>query len=330
MSQYLDRLLKREAQFAAFATGPLLDFWRQREEGEFIGVDNVPIRFVRFTSAAHQQLVVIFSGRTESYIKYNEVAYDLFQCGYDVMMMDHRGQGRSGRLLKDRHRGHVLRFGDYVDDVATFWQQQIASGRYVRRFALSHSMGGTILSQFLARQPQAFDAAVLCAPMCGIHLPVPHWLAWRFLNWGERHPAVRDYYAIGTRQWQALPFLVNILTHSYERYQRSVRFYADDPDLRVGGPTYHWVREALMAGEQLLSQAVDITTPLLLLQAEEDRVVDNHSQDVFCQALAEAGHPSAGSAPRVINGARHEILFEKDTMRAEAFRLIFEYFEYYR
>lgn len=43
-----DDWLTRETQFAAFATGPLLDFWRLREEGEFSGVDGVPIRFVRF------------------------------------------------------------------------------------------------------------------------------------------------------------------------------------------------------------------------------------------------------------------------------------------
>lgn len=32
-----DDWLTRETQFAAFATGPLLDFWRLREEGEFSG-----------------------------------------------------------------------------------------------------------------------------------------------------------------------------------------------------------------------------------------------------------------------------------------------------
>ncbi|MGM1330487.1 lysophospholipase L2, partial [Klebsiella michiganensis] len=38
----------RENAFAAFTMGPLTDFWRQREEAEFTGVDNVPVRFVRF------------------------------------------------------------------------------------------------------------------------------------------------------------------------------------------------------------------------------------------------------------------------------------------
>lgn len=97
MSPEISGLLLREKQFSAFFTGTLLDFWRQREEGEFPGVDDVPIRFVRFTAPEHTRLVVVFSGRIESYVKYGEVAYDLFQAGYDVLIMDHRGQGCSGR-----------------------------------------------------------------------------------------------------------------------------------------------------------------------------------------------------------------------------------------
>ncbi|QOH49642.1 lysophospholipase L2 [Dickeya fangzhongdai] len=328
MNPYPECLLTREWQYAAFATGPLLDFWRQRQEGMFIGVDDVPIRFVRFSSLSHSHLVVVLPGRTDSYVKYAEAAYDLFQCGYDVLMMDHRGQGGSGRLLKDSHRGHVRRFCDYVDDVATLWQQQVAPGQYTKRFALAHSMGGAILAQFLARQPQTFDAVALCAPMCGILLPMPRWLAWRILDWAERYPAIRDYYAIGTSQWRPLPFMVNVLTHSHARYRRHVRFYADDPDLRIGGPTYHWVREALQVETQLLQQAPAITTPLLLLQAEEERVVDNGCQDAFCQALATA-HPCADGHPYVIRGARHDILSEKDAMRAEAFGRILRHFNDY-
>ena len=33
----------RENAFAAFTMGPLTDFWHQREEAEFTGVDKVPV-----------------------------------------------------------------------------------------------------------------------------------------------------------------------------------------------------------------------------------------------------------------------------------------------
>ena len=55
--------LTREQQFAAFSTGPLLDFWHGREEGEFAGAQGMPIRFVRFRSPLHTKVIVISTGR---------------------------------------------------------------------------------------------------------------------------------------------------------------------------------------------------------------------------------------------------------------------------
>jgi len=76
----------------------------------------------------------------------------------------------------------------------------------------------------------------------------------------------------------------------------------------------------------ILQQAENITTPLLLLQASEDRVVDNRSHLAFCQAMAVAGHPCEGDEPLVIEGARHEILFERDDLRAKALDAIMRFY----
>ncbi len=326
MQHHRESWLRREEAFAAFATGPLLSFWQQREECEFTGVGELTIRYVRFTAPQHQRVILIVPGRIESYIKYPELAYDLFHCGYDVVIIDHRGQGRSDRLLADSHRGHVAEFNDYVDDLETLYHNEIASKPYQQRYVLGHSMGGAIAALFLVRQPQAFQAAVLCAPMLGIVLPLPPFLAHRILDWTEKHPALRDGYALGTGRWRAHPFGLNRLTHSRERYRRNLRFYADEPAIRVGGPTYHWVREGVQAGRDIISQVAKITTPLLLLQASDDDVVDNRSQNLFCQAMAAAGHPCEGDTPCVIQGARHEILFESDAMRARALNTILDFF----
>lgn len=316
----------REKAFAAFATGPLLDFWQQREEREFTGVENVKIRYVRFTSTLHDKVILLCPGRIESYVKYPELAYDLFQCGYDIIIIDHRGQGRSGRLLQDSHRGHVEAFDHYVEDLETLYLKEVAGRHYQHRYALAHSMGGAILTLMLARKPAAFDAVVLASPMFGIFLPMPVWMANRILEWAEKRPALRDGYAMGTGKWRARPFGINELTHSRERYRRNLRFYADDPGLRVGGPTYHWVREGMQAGQSIISRAKEISTPLLLLQAGADKVVDNRAQNLFCKAMIAAGQPCEGGKPQVIAGARHEILFEKDSMRAEALEAIVAFF----
>ncbi|SCC36719.1 lysophospholipase [Kosakonia oryziphila] len=317
----------REKAFAAFTTGPLMDFWRSREEAVFTGVDNVPVSFVRFCHPRHDRVIVVCPGRIESYVKYAELAYDLFYLGYDVLIIDHRGQGRSGRMLADTHRGHVVNFSDYVNDLAAFWQQEVADGPWRKRYILAHSMGGAIATLFLQRYPHACDAIALCAPMFGIIIRLPEWMVRPLLDWAESYPRLRENYAIGTGSWCALPFAINVLTHSRERYRRNLRFYADEPTLRVGGPTWHWVREGILAGEHALAGAANDDTPTLIIQAEEEHVVDNRMQQRFCEIRAAAGHPCEGEKPFVIPGAYHEILFEKDAMRSVALNAIVEFFD---
>ncbi|WP_418884913.1 lysophospholipase L2 [Citrobacter arsenatis] len=317
----------REKTFSAFMLGSLIDFWQRRQEGELLGVGGVLLRFVRFCAPGNHRVVVVSPGRGENYVKYAEVAYDLFHSGFDVLIIDHRGQGRSGRMLSDPHRGHVDNFNDYVDDLTAFWQQEVLPGPWKKRYILAHSMGGAIATLFLQRHPNQCDAIALCAPMFGIVMRFPDWMVRHILDWAEGHPRFREGYAMGTGRWRALPFGMNTLTHSRQRYRRNLRFYADEPRLRVGGPTYHWVREGILAGEQVLAGAGDDATPTLLIQAEEERVVDNRMHDRFCELRAAAGHPVEGGKPLVIKGAYHEILFEKDEMRSVALNAIVEFFD---
>ena len=316
----------RENAFAAFTTGPLNDFWRRREEGVMPGVDGVSIRFIRFRAPEHDQVIVVCPGRIEAYVKYAELAFDLFYSGFDVLVIAHRGQGLSGRMLEDSHRGHVEKFSDYVDDLDAFWQQEVASGPWRRRYILAHSMGGAIATLFLQRHPGACDAIALCAPMFGIIIRLPDWMVRQLLDWSEGHQRIRESYAMGTGRWHPLPFGLNVLTHSRGRYRRNLGFYADTPDLRVGGPTWHWVRESVLAGEQVLAGAAEEKTPTLLIQAEDERVVDNRAHDRYCEIRAAAGHPCEGGHPLVIEGAYHEILFEKDTLRSVALHAIVDFF----
>lgn len=64
--------------------------------------------------------------------------------------------------------------------------------------------------------------------MFGIIIRLPDWMVRHILDWAEGHQRIREEYAIGTGRWRALPFAVNVLTHSRQRYRRNLRFYADE------------------------------------------------------------------------------------------------------
>lgn len=87
------------------------------------------------------------------------------------------------------------------------------------------------------------------------------------------------------------------------------------------------MRESIQAGERAIALAKNIVTPLLLLQAGGDRVVTNASHFAFVRH-SKAGNPPYGGVPHIIQGARHEILFERDVQRSEALNAILDFTPY--
>ncbi|CCK09394.1 Lysophospholipase L2 [Cronobacter sakazakii 696] len=79
----------------------------------------------------------------------------------------------------------MVNFSDYVDDFERFWQQEVATGPWRKRYLLAHSMGGAIGTLFLLRNPKAFDAVALCAPMFGIIIRLPDWMLRSILDWAK-------------------------------------------------------------------------------------------------------------------------------------------------
>ena len=63
------------------------------------------------------------------------------------------------------------------------------------------------------------------------------------------------------------------LTHSRERYEWVRQLYNAEDEVKIGGPSYNWVKEAIEAGRRAISGADQIEIPVLLLQAGEDSIV---------------------------------------------------------
>ena len=73
-------------------------FWQHSvTQGHFVGKDNITVRYSHCIPKSPRATIVICSGRIESYLKYKEFIYDLYQNGFAVFILDHRGQGLSDR-----------------------------------------------------------------------------------------------------------------------------------------------------------------------------------------------------------------------------------------
>ncbi|MCF7519950.1 alpha/beta fold hydrolase [Pseudoalteromonas sp. L21] len=250
--------------------------------------------------------IIISSGRIESLFKYKELLWELYQNGYAVFIVDHQGQGRSYRLLKNTHKGYVNRFSDYADDFATFNEKVVQTHWQGKQVLLGHSMGCAIAYDFLSRYQHTFSGAFLSAPMFDIYTKgTPKPLAKLAAKIASLIGLGRSY-AFGQNNYLPVDFTVNELTSSEVRYKQFRELYLAEPDLQLGGVTYGWLNASFDFIATLVDRKVSI--PLFIASAEQDTVVDNAAQFALTHRQKKA---RLKSYPH----ARHELLFERDEIR---------------
>jgi lysophospholipase len=304
------------------------DYWNNYGEGgAFTGVDGIEIRYMTFVRPDEKGALVIVSGRTESYIKYKELIYDLGKQGFSLYIYDHRGQGFSGRMAENRQMGHVWDFDHYVEDLKTFYDSVVTAKEHDKIFLLAHSMGGAVASLYIAEHRNDFDGAVLSSPM---HEPSAGLLSNKLACAGVKVTSrIRDFfiwlfgweprYVVGKGNYKDVPFDRNRLTHSRVRYKKYRELYEENPMVQLGGPTNHWVSSACDGAREARKNAAQITTPVLVLQAEKDTAVTPKGQSEFWRNLKASGKNACeGGDPFIVKGAYHELFIEKDEYRLPA------------
>jgi len=313
-------------------------FWQQGLFASFTGCKGVRINYATFNQPENRKHLIICAGRSEGYLKYQELAYDFYNEGYNVYLIDHRGQGISERLLSDKHKGYVESFDDYVDDLQIFVTDIVNNCINNRRetektkpFLLAHSMGGAIATLYMQRYPDTIKAAVLASPMMAINSGVlPNFLAELLVKSVYKLNLLcsnSPWYFIGQKAYSSTEFSKNVLMHSKKRYQDFEHLYSENSELQLGGVTPRWLYEALKAKDKIFAQLTQLKTPLLVLQAGADVVVDNQTQVEFCQALNQINPKVCPQQPVIIEGAYHELFFEIDEYRDQAIAQTIAWFD---
>jgi len=257
--------------------------------------------------------IVLCQGRSEFIEKYFEVVAEFLEKGFCVVAFDWRGQGGSDRLLSNARKGHVDDFAQYWRDIDAIQHQILSVDCPKPWFALGHSMGGAILLDMAGSTDLCFDRLVLTAPMVDIY-GIKYPRASRLLIAALDACGLGGAFAPGGGETAGatLPFAGNVLTSDPARYARTADIIAYAPQIALGHCTIGWLDAAfrLMGKISAPEFPRQTLTPILILGAGNDRVVDQHALEAFAHRL---------KAGRLINIAHseHEILVERDPFRAQ-------------
>ena len=238
--------------------------------------------------------VIVLHGYAEHSGRYGHVIGYLNGQGYNVHAMDLRGHGRSEGL-----RGDVVRFTDFVRDLATFVDLVRKKETGLPLFLLAHSTGASVAAIYAAHHGAALGGVVLSGTYirdAGTYDPFLTAIA-RILNFfvpflpvQELDPnrQSRDPEVVAEFRKDALSY------HGRVRVRMAVHF--------LNMPRYV---------EPMLPQ---VTCPALILHGGADELSLPDNSRVVYEGIA-----STDKTLRVFDGVRHEIYNEpeKDEVMAE-------------
>ena len=294
--------------------------WRAPDGYPIRRIDGDPLP----TATPARGSLLFLPGRGDCYEKYLEALSEWQAAGWRVASLDWRWQAGSGRAGADAAIGHVDDFATWTGDLAAFWAQWRAAtpGPHV---LIGHSMGGHLVLRALAEGTVRPDAAVLVAPMLGLHgLGLPTGLLLRVARiMAAIGDPARAAWADSEKPGFKAAMRMRLLTHDEARYGDDVFWRAARPELAMGPGSWGWVRAALASIARLEAPGVleAIATPILLLGTRHDGLVRYRA---IARATARLPHARLLTFGRE---ARHEILREADPVRNRARRAIDEFLD---
>jgi len=272
------------------------------------------LRAALFPAASHRATAVLMAGRSEFIEKYFEVVRDLNERGFSVATMYWRGQGLSERLLPEREKGHIRDFGVFSADLKRF-VDEIVKKRFAGPYVLvTHSMGGVPALQMLADGDETFCAAVLTAPMTRLFDSLYQRLGVRVLARAATLIGLARLAIPNVREY-SLDFEGNILTSDRARHKRFHDLQSAAPNATLREPTFGWLAAATEAMDNLhrKNRFRNLKTPVLIISADKDALVRSSDHQRLAEASPLIHHT-------LIKGALHEILMERDDIRADYWR----------
>ena len=279
------------------------------DRDQWLKLEGLDIRYRIYRAAsAPKGRVLVLPGFTEFIEKHETTCARFNALGFDALVLDWPGQGRSTRLTDySRHVIHSSGFDLHLDCL----QAAAEAAGFVPDggspiFLFGHSMGGHLAMRYGAERMANCNGVIITAPMI---LP-PLRPGWGVLM------LVRIFCCAGFARYPALfqnrtprddVFVAgNALTRNPEGYAVQPQWWRRDERLQGCGASFGWVRDAY---ESCLATTANarwmkaFALPLSAHLAGDERVVsDTLTRKMLRRVAAAAIHDYPG--------ARHELLLE--------------------
>ena len=278
-----------------------------REERTLTTADGKQLFVVCYRARQPRGSVVILHGFGETAEKYHELCYYFLQCGYNVLVYDQRGHGRSTRLAA-QGVVHNPEFEKYVEDLAFVLeaeQESLPAPRYL----FSHSMGGAVAALYLERGGSFFKKAVLSSPMIYMHHKrVPRKAGELLCHIGCRlRPAADRFFAVSAAPTPENESFERSAASSQARFEYYRTVKSQSPLLYASKASNGWMLEAMRCPRRILKKGAPerVQTPLRVYAAEWETLVDRRPQQKFAKRVQTGRF-------FLVKGCKHEIYFATD------------------
>ncbi|MGZ3806722.1 MAG: alpha/beta fold hydrolase [Bacteriovorax sp.] len=297
---------------------------KKMNEGSFPGENNVPIHFRTYLNSGASNCLVVLPGRTEPIEKYAEVIYDLLQTpagkNLNFFLMDHRGQGQSGRMSDPWDMGHIDHFDNYVKDLEAFVRLQNLDKRCEHKFLLAHSMGAGIATAYILKNPQTFERVALSSPMLKIMTKPYAYVVARAIVEAQTVAGRGAKFAIGQKGYDpAAKFEENTFTTSPERFDMAMSMYKTYPLAQLGGVSNRWVLEVMKGTNKLRSHYHEISTPMRVFVAGLESYSEPSEMEKLCDEAANCKRLNLPTS-------KHEVMMDRDINRDQVLKELENFF----
>ncbi len=221
---------------------------------------------------------------------YDASCSHLARAGFDVYFLDRRGSG-----LNEQNRGDTPSFRRLLDDVAEFLRWVRAKGE-TKTLLLAVSWGGKLAAALQRRHPGLIEALALLCPGFFPRMSLPL---------GQR---LRILLARLWRPRRLFPIPLND-PELFTQTPRWLEFLRQDR-LALHEATARFLVESVRLDGYLRSVPKHVRVPVLLMLAQNDRIIDNVRTEAYVQSFASA-------EKQIVEypGAQHTLEFEPEPDR---------------